>query len=503
MICPPLLPPDDFHSDAANCQSLVDLLGSFFQFYVEPFKAWSQGRQRDRRVNSWLGRWAVMEPWPARYFFSVEDPFNHQDNTARAVGKGKGSLVSAQFIAFKFQQASEVMSRCLMAPQGGTPDNPMTFSYLFGPLGVGALDQVAPSVCRHSLNISAATLDHLRAHLGDPQQEVLRTWKRLMKELQVPQNLRCNLTLEDFGSSGGRAPSSQSTRKGLSSRLDADAGEVFDGKWSYGKQIATSRMEHQREDLQRGTPEEPAPEAFRRRWKEKEERSWSEGHGARPCNNWDARGDAKGPEGTEGSSRSTPWVQSAWVCQDYRSYSGPPASNMSSSTDPGGGHYAPSIIRPGMRQAARVGGGTRSNSWSSCSPPAGPLSLYPTGLPWRSRWAGSQRMADYHLSVGRNQRKSMDERSGRGQAGECVASFMPSSTRRGPSMASVGVPGPLGVMKEGAHFREFREKQASSNGSRQFSSSPDTTLNLNGSGGLSAGHPARCVLQHWHEVGSV
>ncbi len=76
--------------------------------HTGPFQAWHAGRHRDHRVCPWFGTWREAR-WQRPYLFSVEDPFDDQDNAARAVGTATHSGGTSAYIAHAFAESLEVV----------------------------------------------------------------------------------------------------------------------------------------------------------------------------------------------------------------------------------------------------------------------------------------------------------------------------------------------------------------------------------------------------------
>ncbi|KAF6264787.1 hypothetical protein COO60DRAFT_21464 [Scenedesmus sp. NREL 46B-D3] len=108
-------------SSMQNHKGLAELLAGFFEVFGEQMARWSQGRQRSNtRCSPWWGSW-VDATWPGNtpYIFSVEDPFNSGDNTARSVGSHNhlSCTNSARYIAWAVNTSAQLLREAL----GGKP----------------------------------------------------------------------------------------------------------------------------------------------------------------------------------------------------------------------------------------------------------------------------------------------------------------------------------------------------------------------------------------------
>ncbi|WIA37124.1 hypothetical protein OEZ86_014087 [Tetradesmus obliquus] len=94
-------------------KGLAELLAGFFEVFGQQMTRWSEARASSgTRCSTWWGGW-VEAVWPGNkpYIFSIEDPFNAGDNTARSVGSHNhiSCTNSARYIAWCFSSPS---SRC-------------------------------------------------------------------------------------------------------------------------------------------------------------------------------------------------------------------------------------------------------------------------------------------------------------------------------------------------------------------------------------------------------
>ncbi|KAF8065753.1 HESO1 [Scenedesmus sp. PABB004] len=122
-----------------NPKTLAELLLGFFGFCGAQMAAWTAG-QEGTRASAWWGRW-VSAPWGAkRYIFSIEDPFNAVDNTARSVGthNSLANATTAGYIAWVTSSSEARMRAALDATSGGdaASDVLAAYAWLFGPSAV-------------------------------------------------------------------------------------------------------------------------------------------------------------------------------------------------------------------------------------------------------------------------------------------------------------------------------------------------------------------------------
>ncbi|WIA35435.1 hypothetical protein OEZ86_003876 [Tetradesmus obliquus] len=77
-------------SSSGGCwqQGLAELLAGFFVRFGAVLELWlEQGRHRELRMSTWLGKWHDGGPqWQHEYLAAFEDPFDAADNTARTLG---------------------------------------------------------------------------------------------------------------------------------------------------------------------------------------------------------------------------------------------------------------------------------------------------------------------------------------------------------------------------------------------------------------------------------
>ncbi|KAF8060107.1 hypothetical protein HT031_005046 [Scenedesmus sp. PABB004] len=122
-----------------NPKTHAELLLGFFTFCGAQMAAWAAG-QEGTRASAWWGRW-VSAPWGAkRYIFSIEDPFNAVDNTARSVGthNSLANATTAGYIAWVTSSSEARMRAALDAASGGdaASDVLAAYAWLFGPSAV-------------------------------------------------------------------------------------------------------------------------------------------------------------------------------------------------------------------------------------------------------------------------------------------------------------------------------------------------------------------------------
>ncbi|WIA15235.1 hypothetical protein OEZ85_001910 [Tetradesmus obliquus] len=77
-------------SSSGGCwqQGLAELLAGFFVRFGAVLELWlEQGRHRELRMSTWLGKWHDGGPqWQHEYLAAFEDPFDAADNAARTLG---------------------------------------------------------------------------------------------------------------------------------------------------------------------------------------------------------------------------------------------------------------------------------------------------------------------------------------------------------------------------------------------------------------------------------
>lgn len=83
---------------------------------------------RDMRACTWLGKW-VHGPWQKQYIFSIEDPFDDDDNPARSVGSATRSGGKELHIARAFATAEAAVRQCSELIQGNGNSSGSTQSH--------------------------------------------------------------------------------------------------------------------------------------------------------------------------------------------------------------------------------------------------------------------------------------------------------------------------------------------------------------------------------------
>ncbi|GBF94199.1 hypothetical protein Rsub_06469 [Raphidocelis subcapitata] len=95
---------------------LAQLLAGFLSFWELPFGAWAEGRLRDWRPDCWTGAWRCQR-YSKAYLCPLEDPFDSDDNPARAVGSESVSPGSQNlYIAAVLTSNAEALRRLLLGP---------------------------------------------------------------------------------------------------------------------------------------------------------------------------------------------------------------------------------------------------------------------------------------------------------------------------------------------------------------------------------------------------
>ncbi|WIA16898.1 hypothetical protein OEZ85_013825 [Tetradesmus obliquus] len=104
-------------SAAQNPKGLAELLAGFFEVFGQQMTRWSEARgSSGTRCSTWWGSW-VDAVWPGNkpYIFSIEDPFNAGDNTARSVGSHNhlSCTNSARYIAWVMSTSAQLLREAL------------------------------------------------------------------------------------------------------------------------------------------------------------------------------------------------------------------------------------------------------------------------------------------------------------------------------------------------------------------------------------------------------
>eukprot|EP01025_Chloroclados_australasicus_P044069 TRINITY_DN4749_c0_g1_i4.p1 TRINITY_DN4749_c0_g1~~TRINITY_DN4749_c0_g1_i4.p1 ORF type:complete len:780 (+),score=71.72 TRINITY_DN4749_c0_g1_i4:329-2668(+) len=93
-----------YGSARLNKQSVFDLFASFILRCGVTLQIWSRGAHRDWRISVWDGAWR-QEPFGSPYRALIEDPFDHEDNCARTLGKVGEEQDRMNQIAIAFHKA--------------------------------------------------------------------------------------------------------------------------------------------------------------------------------------------------------------------------------------------------------------------------------------------------------------------------------------------------------------------------------------------------------------